>query len=47
MDTVGFYPAKIKNSTLSRISIAVKAAVELTEALQNMIDPKKKSTTMN
>ena len=41
VDTVEFYPAKYKMTTLSRRAIAVKAAVELTEALQNMTDPKK------
>ena len=38
VDTVEFYPAKCKMSTLSTRSIAVKAAVELTEAILNMTD---------
>ena len=38
VDTVEFYPAKCKMSTLSTGSIAVKAAVELTEAILNMTD---------
>ena len=41
MYTVEFYPAKYKIPTLSTRSIAVKDAVELTEALQNMTDPTK------
>ena len=41
MDTVEFYPEKYKIPILSTRAIAVKAAVELTKALQNMTDPTK------
>ena len=41
VDTVEFYPEMYKIPTLSTRSIYVKAAVELTEDLQNMIDSKK------
>ena len=36
MNTVKFYPSKYKMPTLSTKAIAVKAAVELTESLQNI-----------
>ena len=41
MGTLAFYPAKYKMPTLSTKAIAVKAAMELTEALQNMTDSTK------
>ena len=41
VDTVEFYPEKYKIPTLSTRAIDVKDAVELTEALQNMTNPKK------
>ena len=41
MYTVELYPEKYKMPTLSTRAISVKAAVELTEDLQNMIDQTK------
>ena len=41
MDTVELYSENYKMPTLSTRAIAIKAAVELAEALQNMTDPTK------